>query len=99
MSGSLDVLNCAAGHLTFDFDKGDPAEVERAKRVVEDMLRRGYTIFVETPEGLAKVEAFDPGTAHYVISDVPAARGKRGPKKRVPMTGSRATATAPTGGG
>lgn len=38
--GHLSVLNCGAGDLEFKFDTEDPQEVVRAKRVIEDMLRR-----------------------------------------------------------
>jgi hypothetical protein len=104
MMGSLDVLNCGAGHLRFDFDKDDPQEAERAKRVIQDMISRGYSLFIEQPDGggLVKVEGFDAATSSYIISDAPEPvkkRGGKGKKRRVPMTGSKATGVGPTAGG
>jgi hypothetical protein len=72
MNGTLDVLNCCAGHMSFSFDNGDPLELERAKRVVTDMLKRGYALFIEDKDGkLAKVKKFDPKRAEYIIADGP----------------------------
>lgn len=107
MAGSLDVLNCGAGHLAFTFDGGDALEVEKARRVIEDMLRRGYAIFLENEDGsLSKVESFDPRRNAYIVAEtVPdrpqGQRGKRGPRRRraVPLTEGRATGIGPTAGG
>ncbi len=104
MNGTLAVLNCGAGHLEFRFDKGDPLEVEKARRVIQDMLTRGYSIFVQQPDGLAKIEGFDPATDCYVISDAPAPPGGKpkkgkGGKRRVPMREAHATGVGPTAGG
>lgn len=69
--GVLEVLNVGSGHLTLTFDKGDRPELERAKRVVQDMLLRGYAIFVQVGEDLRPVRRFDPKTATYYITDAP----------------------------
>ena len=53
------------------FDKDDGVELERAKRMISDMLRRGYAIFVEIAEKLQRVRAFDAAKGVYYISDVP----------------------------
>lgn len=105
MNGTLDVLNCGAGHLSFRFDKADPMEVEKARRVIADMLRRGYSLFVEVDGQLHKAEAFDPETDSYIISDAPepaepsAPRPGKGRKRKVPMASARATGVGPTAGG
>jgi hypothetical protein len=58
--------------MSFSFDNGDPLELERAKRVVTDMLKRGYALFIEDKDGkLAKVKKFDPKRAEYIIADGP----------------------------
>jgi hypothetical protein len=70
--GVLEVLNVGAGHLKLELDPTNPAEVSRAKRMVSDMLKRGYAIFVQLEGGkLAPVRKFDATRAVYVIEDVP----------------------------
>jgi hypothetical protein len=69
--GCLSVLNVGAGDLKFTFDKGNAIEADRAKRVIADMLARGYVIFVETPEGLRRATGFDPDREVYILTDVP----------------------------
>jgi hypothetical protein len=66
-SGFLSVLNVGAGDLKMTFDKDKPGDVERARRAIEDMLRRGYMIFLEGPDGLERVRAFDPTSMSYVV--------------------------------
>lgn len=69
--GSLDVLNTGLGHLKLTFDQHDGVELDRAKRMVEQMLSAGYAIFVEVRGKLQRVQAFDPLKAEYVVTDVP----------------------------
>lgn len=45
--GSVAVLNVGRGDLTLSFDKANTAERKKAKSVVQDMLKRGYAIFVQ----------------------------------------------------
>ena len=71
MTGSLDILNVGSGHLTLTFGPDDPVEVDRTKRMITDMLRRGYAIFVEVEGVLRRAEEFDPVRGHYVVGDVP----------------------------
>lgn len=102
--GSLDVLNCNAGHLHITFDKNDEADVEKAKRVITDMMKRGYTLLVETPEGLRKVKQFDADAESYVVefpdTVEPVEDAKPAKKTRtLPMRKTRATGIGPTAGG
>lgn len=108
--GSLSILNVGAGDLRFRFDQNEPAEVEAAKRVIEDLLKRGYTILVRVGDELQKVSSFDPECECYLVSEVPAEsaaeapirgprRRGRPPKAKVPMRAAEATALAPTAGG
>jgi hypothetical protein len=71
-SGTLEVLNCGEGHLELKFKADDPVETARAARIVADMLRRGYALFVEG-EGkkLTRVEQFDEKRGVYIIADGP----------------------------
>lgn len=69
-AGVLEVLNVGSGHLTLTFNKDDRPELERAKRVVSEMLARGYAIFVEIAGQLRPVRRFDAKTATYYITDV-----------------------------
>lgn len=70
-SGTLSVLNVGSGDLKFSFDPAKPGEVEKAKRTVEDMLRRGYTLLVEVDGVLHKAKGFDPARCEYIIVDEP----------------------------
>ena len=77
--GTLSVLNCSAGDMKFSFNSADPLEAARAQRVVEDMLKRGYMLFVEVhqddnpkkPKLLRRVQGFDPQTTEYILADGP----------------------------
>lgn len=68
----LDILNCGAGHLEIRFDEKDVIEIERAKRIIQDMLRRGYALFVHGPDNtLIRVKRFDAAKGVYIIADGP----------------------------
>lgn len=112
---SISILNCTMGDMQFSFDSDDPQEVERARRCVEDMLKRGYILFVHTKAGLRKVTKFNRKNDTYVIADGPETappekndadessqapkKGRKGKAKEVPAKSSKATAIAPTAGG
>lgn len=98
--GTLDILNCGAGHLKLSFDKDKPEEVEKAKTAVQDMLKRGYTIFIEVPDGRCKdgkglrpVKEFDPATNEYIV-EAPGSSSER-----VPAEKAKASGVAPIAGG
>ena len=66
----LHILNTGHGHMEVNFDNGDPVELERARRIITDMLKRGYLLFIEGADGvLIKVEGFDEKTSRYIIGD------------------------------
>lgn len=69
--GGLDVLNCNLGDLKLSFDPANPVQMDRAKRAVRDMLRRGYVIFVEVDGKLHRVKQFDESKCEYIITDAP----------------------------
>lgn len=102
----LDVLNIGAGDLEFRFRADNPEDVERAKKTIEDMLRRGYTILVNVGGKPRKVKKFDPRKELYIIQDLPADPAPGEPAvpankrvKAVPMRAAQATGIAPVAGG
>jgi hypothetical protein len=72
-SGVLEILNVQGGDVKITFDKDNPQESIRAKRIVSDMLRRGYALVVEVErDGDRKYEraqGFDEKTGEYIIAD------------------------------
>src|SRR5437868_5247602 len=98
MIGSLEVLNCAQGHMTITFNKDKKEEANNARRVIEDMLARGYTILVESDDGsIDKVTRFDAKKNEYIIGKT-GDRRKTKPK-RIPVASARATGIGRTAGG
>lgn len=104
-AGTLDVLNCGAGHLEIKFDRKDKSDVARARRIIADMLARGYTILVEDKGKLHRVESFDAKTDSYVVR-LPRGRLKgegagkvKARKIKLPLRRTKATGIAPTAGG
>lgn len=112
--GELSVLNCTAGDIKVSFNSSDPQEVERARRIVEDMLRRGYILFVEVKGKLRKATGFDPKTDEYILADGPLYGAppmdeptpevshepkRRGRPPRASAKSTRATGVPPTSGG
>lgn len=105
---ALDVLNCTDGDTKLTFDTSSPIEVDKARRVITDMLRRGYSIFVEVEGTTKRVMEFDAARGEYLVSwgpedpaeapadsAIPTPRGRR----RVKAAGSSATSVALTAGG
>lgn len=107
--GVLEVLSIGRGDLKLSV--GDnPDDREQAQALIEEMLRKGYAIFVETDDGPERVTAFNPRRMTYTIADgpsgeeppAPAAKARKATKRRtrsVPVSGSRATAVGRTAGG
>lgn len=101
------------GHLEISFKEGDVLELERAKRIIGDMLKRGYSLFVHgKDQALIRVKKFDDKHNVFIIADgptVPAEALPVEPKKRgrprkekdvaVPMTKAKATVVGRSAGG
>lgn len=84
-TGVLDVLQIGRGHLRMTIEEGNAVDVDRAKRVLEDMMRRGYAIFVEDADGAThRVKRFDPKRFVYVIDDTMSAVPATGPEDAEP---------------
>lgn len=102
-AGSLSILSVGRGDTTIRFDGDKPEDVEIAKATIQDMLKKGYLIFIKDDDGkLRKVRKFDPETSEYIVrADVTAIEraGGKAKDERRKMTRSRATAIAPTAGG
>ena len=76
MTGEITILTVGDGDTKLTFDPDKPAEVQRAKRVVDDMLRRGFAILIEvgTKDGeplYQRAKGFDAETAEYIIVGEP----------------------------
>lgn len=72
MTATLAIPSVGEGHIEVKFDNKDVAETLRAERIVEDMLKRGYIIIVETAPGeWERATSFDPKTNCYVLADGP----------------------------
>lgn len=69
--GQVSILNVSDGDTKLTFDNKDPVEVSRASRIVKNMLRQGYVLFVD-PKGGDNYERaldFDERTNEYIIAD------------------------------
>lgn len=66
--GMLDVLSVGKGDVTITVG-GDEAEVAEGRRIIEQMIRAGYGIFVESDKGLRRVKRFNPNRMTYVVSE------------------------------
>jgi hypothetical protein len=94
--GTLAILNCGQGDMVISFEKGNAEDRERARKAVEDMLGRGYTIVVQTPDGYKPVKKFDGRRSEYVVRSSGNVPEKT---ERIPAAKAKATAIAPTSGG
>lgn len=68
--GVLEVLSIGKGDLRLSVSDSDE-DRERARALIEEMLRKGYSIFVETDSGPERVLAFNPHRMTYLIQDGP----------------------------
>lgn len=106
--GELDVLSVGQGHLRVTVDDKDPEGIDKARRMIEDMLKRGFSIFVETDKGLRRVKKFNPQRMTYLVDDVPdegelektrPTKLTKTPKKEIPVSKAKSTAVGRTAGG
>lgn len=69
--GVIGVLNVGVGDTKLTFDKNNPAECIRSARIVTDMLRRGYALMIQLPDGsYTRVREFREDVCEYVIADL-----------------------------
>lgn len=89
MSTSLDVLNVGLGDLKLRWNPEDAADEAKAKETIERLLRDGYVICIERPDGsYRRVKRFDAKQDCYVISEAPSepkeeeTPAKKSPKRK-----------------
>lgn len=100
MIGSLGILSCGRGDMTIRFDKGNKDEMERAREIIQDMMARGYMLFVEMKDGtLRQANAFDGRKFAYVLKAAGKPSTVKRKVERVPARRRKAYAVAPTAGG
>lgn len=73
--GTVSILNVGHGDTTLSFNSDNPDEVEKAKKIVEDMLKRGYALLIQVgtdeEDGepiYRRAHGFDPETCEYIIA-------------------------------
>lgn len=66
--GVLEVLSIGKGDLKITIDTED--DREKARVIIQEMLRLGYSIYVETQWGPIRVREFDATSMVYVV-DIP----------------------------
>lgn len=95
----IDILNCGAGHAEISFATGDPIELERGKRIIEDMLRRGYVLFIEGDDkALIRVVEFNAAKGTYIIADGPLYAGDQPDPQAPELPATSDAATSPKRG-
>lgn len=71
--GECRILNVGAGDLSVSFDKNNVSETIRARRVIKDMIRRGFALLIEVERDGEKrwerAQDFDEATDRYIIAD------------------------------
>lgn len=74
--GELRILNVGMGDTKLTFDKKNPQETERAGKVIQDMLKRGYALLVQVGKRKGqpvyqRATGFDPKTNEYIVMGAP----------------------------
>jgi hypothetical protein len=97
MAGKIEVLNTTKGHeeVTLPEDKAE------AKQKVDDMMKKGYSLFVTVEDGDKKedkkVTGFDGETGDYLVKEI--VTKKEDVIHRFPSATAKVTAVAPVAGG
>lgn len=113
MIGSVAILNVGAGDTKLSFDPSKPKEVERAAKIVKDMLRRGFVLLIEVGKDekgplYRRAIDFDAETTEYIIAGDPEdatepsstpKRGRGASTGRYRAATTNAVAVARTAGG
>lgn len=55
--------------MKFTFDKSKPHDVEKAKRVILDMRKRGYMLFALIDGEHRRIYDFDPEREEYLVEE------------------------------
>jgi hypothetical protein len=69
--GTLSCLNVAGGDISVTFDASNAPEAIRAKRMIREMLSRGYALLVRMEDGTyQRAIDFDETKSEYIIADL-----------------------------
>src|SRR5450759_1215555 len=79
--GILDVLSIGKGDLRLTVGGDDPEDTDKARKLIEEMLRKGYSIFVETDQGTKRVKRFNPKRMTYISANSSTKRSRRRPNQ------------------
>lgn len=97
-TAGFDVLNTGHGHLEITWNPEDAADLERARKTIADMMKKGYLFFLEAPDKtMVRVESFDEKAGKYIIGDaaaIPGAEPVEGAPKKGAVKISKAKTTA-----
>ena len=66
---SLSILSVYEGDVKLTFDTANPVESIRARRIVKDMIRRGYALLIEVEGKFQRALDFDETKGEYIIAD------------------------------
>ena len=112
--GTLSILNVYKGDIEIKFDTNDRADIEKARNIISDMLKRGYTLLVEIDGAYQRAIGFDETVGAYIVSDskevesveekaqpkeVKAKKGKAIRRRRLSIASTNAVAIARSAGG
>jgi hypothetical protein len=67
--GTVSVLNVYEGDVKITFDTNNAAEAIRARRIISDMIRRGYALLIEVDGAYQRAVDFDEKVGEYIIAD------------------------------
>ena len=87
MRGIIEILHARKGHDEFKIPD-DPA---KAKEEVDGLLRKGYSLMVESEGKTYKVSRYDEEKNEYIVNDAT--------ELRFPAATTKTTAIAPPAGG
>lgn len=60
-------MNVAGGDIRISFDKNNAPEAIRARRIITEMLGRGYALLIEVEGAYQRAIAFDENVGEYII--------------------------------
>lgn len=87
MNGTLGILNVGAGDTKLSFDPSKPEERKKAAAAVRQMLRAGFSIFINGfdaygKDAFVRVHDFDPEACEYIIMTAPEGEEPEAPNGR-----------------
>jgi hypothetical protein len=87
--GQLEILNVQGGEVKLTFDTKDCAEAIRARRIIVEMIHRGFVLLVEVERNSQKrferALEFDATKGEYIIADLIANNEEIAPDLDLPV--------------